>query len=564
MLQNQGEDSCEPYRWAQAEYSQFERFVDIGRVVMGFSFALSVDRFPLAYGQLSSPSEAQKRDRRSYRARNLRQALLALGPTFIKVGQFFSTRADLVPGEYLDELAKLQDQVPAFSIELAHSIIESEFGKPVSDLFAEFDSIPIASASLGQVHRAKLHSGEDVVVKVQRPSLDQLFEIDLGILGRVASFLQHKTPLGGDQRDFVSIYEECQRTLMLEVDYCNEGRNADTFRRKFRRDKLVRAPKILWRYCSPRILTMEYLPGIKISNFAALEAAGLDRSEIARRGAQCYLRQVLRDGFFHADPHPGNLAVTPDGVLIFYDFGMMGKLPDGTTEKLMLTFAGIVQQDAGLVVESMMALGALSDQSDLGPVRRSVQYMLSHYLSESLESQSEISMAKINDDLYELSQDQPFRFPASFTFVLRSLVALEALGKMLDPAFNLMSAAEPLADELMPKGHSWQSQVVQRVSQVTQTSLELPQRLSAILDVVDGDDLVVRSQLDEMTQPMLDHSQQRLSLNFIILGGCFVLSGLELMQSRWPLAGEMMLGMAGLNAIGWLKSSRLWLKSRAD
>ena len=557
MLHGQGVELTESYRWTQSEYNQLERFLDIGRVVIGFSLSLSWDQSPLAYGQFKPPTDEQRCHRRKLRADQLRHALLSLGPTFIKVGQFFSTRADLLPGEYIDALAKLQDQVPAFSTELAHSIIEGEFGKPVSELFQDFEPIPIASASLGQVHLAKLASGNEVVVKVQRPGLDQLFEIDLSILERVAEFVQNRTPLGGDQRDWISICAECRRTLMLEVDYCNEGRNADSFRRQFRRDKTVRAPKILWRYCSPRILTMEYLPGIKISNFQALEAAGLNRTELAIRGAQCYLRQVLRDGFFHADPHPGNLAVTPDGILIFYDFGMMGELPKDTAQKLMLTFEGIVSQDAGLVVRSMMELGALSEASDLGPVRRSVQYMLDTYLAQSLDAHADISMATINDDLYELSQDQPFRFPASFTFVLRSLVALEALGKMLDPEFNLMAAAEPLAEELMPQGMSWQSQIGQRVAQVTQSSIDLPQRLSSLLDVVEANDLVVRVRQDEIAEPLLDTSQRRLSLNFGILWLCFLVAGIELFISDWMTIGEVLLGISGLNAIAWIKTIRI-------
>ena len=557
MLHGEGVELTESYRWTQSEYSQFERFADIGRVVLGFSVALWWDRLPIAYGQWQALSNDQKRDRRQVRAAGLREALLSLGPTFIKVGQFFSTRADLIPSEYIDELAKLQDQVPAFATELAHTIIEREFGKPVNELFAEFADDPIASASLGQVHLAQLASGEQVVVKVQRPGLEQLFEIDLGILDRVARFVQNRTPLGGEQRDWVSICAECRRTLLLEVDYCNEGRNADSFRRKFRQDKTVRAPKILWRYCSPRVLTMEYLPGIKISNFAGLQEAGLNRAELAIRGAQCYLRQVLRDGFFHADPHPGNLAVMPDGTLIFYDFGMMGELPKDTAQTLMLTFEGIVTQDANLVVDSMMKLGALSETSDLGPVRRSVQYMLDTYLAQSLDSHTEISMATINDDLYELSQDQPFRFPATFTFVLRSLVALEALGKMLDPEFNLMSAAEPLADELMPEGKSWQSQMGQRFAQVAQSSMDMPQRLNSLLDVVEGNDLKVRLQLDEITEPLFETSQRRHSLNFGILGFCFLVSGVECMSSDWITVGEVLLGICGLNAIAWMKTMRM-------
>ncbi|MCM1983243.1 ABC1 kinase family protein [Lyngbya confervoides] len=562
MLKNQGEDSVESYRWAKAQYTEFERFVDIGRVVVQFLGSLMVDRAAWSYGQFSAPTDLQRRERRKHRAAWLRKALLSLGPTFIKVGQFFSTRADLVPVEYLEELAKLQDQVPAFSLDLVHQIIEREFGTPVMELFPGFEPVPIASASLGQVHLARLKSGEEVVVKVQRPGLAQLFAIDLGILERVARFVQTHTPLGGDQRDWISIHAECRRTLLLEIDYCNEGRNADTFRRKFAQDATVRVPKILWRYCSPAVLTMEYLPGIKISNFPALEAAGLDRREIARLGAQCYLRQVLRDGFFHADPHPGNLAVTPEGTLIFYDFGMMGQLPSGTTEKLMTTFAGIVQQDASLIVQSMVDLGALSTQVELGPVRRSVQYMLEHYLAQSLDTHPEISMAAINDDLYELSQDQPFRFPASFTFVLRSLVALEALGKMLDPEFNLMAAAEPLAEELMPGGQeAWSAQWTQRMLTATQTALDLPGRLHGLLDRVEEDDLILRLRLDEVEEPLLLLAYRRAGLSYLILSACFLGSGLQLQLSGWWTLSLVLWGLGAVSAIAWIQTWRSQLKS---
>ena len=205
----------------------------------------------------------------------------------------------------------------------------------------------------------------------------------------------------------------------------------------------------------------------------------------------------------------------------------------------------------------MQSLGALSAESDLGPVRRSVQYMLNNYLAQSLDSHEAVSMAVINDDLYELSQDQPFRFPASFTFVLRSLVALEALGKMLDPEFNLMAAAEPLSDELMPQGSSWTDQWGQRVVQVTQTSLDLPQRVNQILDSVEQNALVLRMQADEITQPLLETSQRRLSVNFIILAACFLAAGLELILANWMVPGEVFLGVSGLTAIAWIKTIRI-------
>jgi len=242
------------------------------------------------------PTDAKKSQRRKIQAVWIRSTLLDLGPTFIKIGQLFSTRADLFPVEYVDELAKLQDKVPAFSYQQVEAIVTTELDKKIPDLFDSFEPIPLAAASLGQVHKAVLHSGEAVVVKVQRPGLKQLFEIDLKILKRITRYFQSH-PEWGRGRDWLGIYDECCRILWEEIDYLGEGRNADTFRRNFRGYDWVKVPRVYWRYTSSRVLTLEYLPGIKISQYEALEAAGIDRKVIARQGAEAYLHQLLNDGF---------------------------------------------------------------------------------------------------------------------------------------------------------------------------------------------------------------------------------------------------------------------------
>ena len=543
----------ESYRWASAEYNEIERFVDIGREVVRFALLLGLDQLSWTYGVLRLPSPEALQVRRRSRAEGLYWALLRLGPTFIKVGQFFSTRADLLPVEYLEALARLQDQVPAFSFEQVEEIIQRELDHPRGMIFPEIDPVPLASASIGQVHRARLQSGEEVVVKVQRPGLKQLFEIDLGILERLAAWLQQAGPGGSDRHDWLGILAECRRTLLLEIDYLNEGRNADTFRRQVRRTPKVRVPRIHWRYCSPSVLTMEYVPGIKITDIAALEAAGLSPAAVVNLGAQCYLRQLLRYGFFHADPHPGNFAVGLDGTLIFYDFGMMGRLPEGTNEKLIKTFSGIVQRDARLVVESMVELGALASKSDLGPVRRSVQFMLENYLSQSLESHQEISMVAINDDLYALNQDQPFRFPASFTFVLRSLVALESLGKLMDPEFNLMTVAEPLAGELMPSGGwSWTDPMLRRMEQFANTNLQLPAQLEQVLTALDQGELVVRVQDEGLEAGLVELGDRHQGRMFWVLAILLMLAGVQCYVASFPgwgtgfMAVVALIGIVGL------------------
>ncbi|MDX2100673.1 MAG: AarF/ABC1/UbiB kinase family protein, partial [Leptolyngbyaceae cyanobacterium bins.59] len=365
------------YRWSRERYSARRRTFDIWAFVLkllGSSWLMGK-----SWSYVGGKTDTKVAARRKAQAIWIRESLLDLGPTFIKVGQLFSTRADILPSEYVNELAKLQDKVPAFSYEQVEKIIYQDSGKTVQDLFRSFDPIPIAAASLGQVHRAQLHSGEEVVVKIQRPGLKQLFEIDLSILKRIARYFQDHPPDWAQGVDWVGIYEECHKILYEEIDYLNEGQNADTFRRNFRNADWAKIPRVYWRYTFPRVLTLEYVPGIKISHYEALEAAGIDRKLLAARGAQAYLQQLLNDGFFHADPHPSNIAAGADGSLIFYDFGMMGRIQPLTRNRLMDTLFGIAQKDANRVVASLVELGALAPAEDMGPVRRSIQSMLDNF-----------------------------------------------------------------------------------------------------------------------------------------------------------------------------------------
>ncbi|NET36181.1 MAG: AarF/ABC1/UbiB kinase family protein [Cyanothece sp. SIO1E1] len=528
------------------------RMSDIGHFATRFLFYLWLDQQPWSYGSTQPPTAEQRAARDRLRANWLRQTLLNLGPTFIKLGQFFSTRADLFPAEYIEELSKLQDQVPAFTYEQAAAIIQRELGKPVEKVYANFDPVPMAAASLGQVHRAQLHSGEEVAVKLQRPGLHRLFTIDLGILKSIAEYVQYRTRWGQGGRDWVGIYEECYRTLWEEVDYLNEGRNADTFRRNFRGISEVVAPRIYWRYTSSAILTMEYVPGIKVSDFDALSAAGINRKAIARIGARSYLRQILHHGFFHADPHPGNIAVNSDGAMIFYDFGMMGRMQPGTRESLMLTFSGIINSDANRVVQSMVELGSLAPGSDLGPVRRSVQYMLDTYMSQAFSTYESISIGDISDDLYELTYNQPFRFPATFTFVLRALSSLEALGKSLDSEFNFMEVAQPFAEEIMaqdPQANNTNallSQFSRQATQFTNTSLNLPQHIETALNKLEQGDIKVRMSSVETERELRQLKTIGIGAIYALVFGALLISATQLLIAGWPRLGGGILFFAVL------------------
>lgn len=524
------------YRWNRENYSSFRRRLDIWAFVLTLLFKLWRNEKKWSY--TNGYTEEKRIARRRIQAVWIRENLLELGPTFIKVGQLFSTRADLFPSEYVDELSKLQDRVPAFDFEQVTAIIEKDLSKPLSQLFRSFDPTPIAAASLGQVHKAQLYSGQEVVVKIQRPGLPKLFNIDLDILKQITRYFQNH-PRWGKGRDWLGIYEECCRILWEETDYLNEGRNSDTFRRNFRSADWVKVPRVYWRYTSPRVLTLEYMPGIKITNYEAIEAAGLERKILARLGAKAYLQQLLNDGFFHADPHPGNLAVDVDGSLIFYDFGMMGKLKANVKEKLMEMLFGITEKNADRVVAALVDLEALAISDDPGPVRRSVQFMLDNFMDKPFEEQS---INQISEDLYEIAYDQPFRFPATFTFVMRAFSTLEGVGKGLDPEFNFMEVAQPFALKVMSEYQedatkSIIDEISRQAMQVGSTAFSLPRRLEDTIEKLDRGDLRLRVRSLESERLLRRVSGLQMATNYSLFVSALILSAtILLVNGFWQVA----------------------------
>lgn len=544
------------YRWNKKNYSHTRRRLDIWRFVFTLSFKLWRNNRKWTYAGGYSQEKADLR--RQKQAVWIKESLLELGPTFIKAGQLFSTRADLFPSEYVAELSKLQDRVPAFPYEQAEEIIEQEFGRPVAKLFQKFEPIPLAAASLGQVHKATLYNGEEVVVKIQRPGLKKLFTIDLSILKQIARYFQNH-PRWGKGRDWQGIYGECARILWEETDYLNEGRNADTFRRNFRSEDWVRVPRVYWKYASPKVLTLEYLPGIKISNYEAIEAAGLDRSRLAQLGAKAYLHQLLTKGFFHADPHPGNIAASSDGALIFYDFGMMGQIKNNVREKLMDTLLGVAQKDSTLVVDSLIELGALVPTGDLTPVRRSIQYMLDNFMDKPFEEQS---IDAISEDLFEIAYGQPFRFPATFTFVMRAFSTLEGVGKGLDPQFSFMEVAQPFAMQIMTDnnenlGNTIFDELGRQAAQVGSSALGLPRKIDDTIGKLERGDIKVRVRSLESERVLRRLGAIQLGTNYTILLSTLIVSATLLFVNGNTIVAAVALGLAIVP--GW-SLLRLWKK----
>lgn len=381
---------------------------------------------------------------RKRRAQWLVKTLLNLGPTFIKIGQALSTRADILPLEYVKELQQLQDRVPEFSAEEAIALIEAELGKEIFALYRDFDHFPIAAASLGQVHKARLHTGEDVVVKVQRPGLEKLFDLDVQAVHEIIRFCQQYFPWA-KKYDLEAIYHEFFTILYQEIDYIKEGKNAERFANNFKNYPNILIPKVYWRYTSKKVLTVEYLPGIKVDDRPTLEAVGIDPRQLNQLGISCYLKQLLQDGFFQADPHPGNMAVSQDGSLIFYDFGMMAEIKALAKDQMVRTFFGVLRKDTEEVLETLILMGLIEPVRDMMPVKRLVAFLLEKFTEKPLDFQA---FNELKDELYLMFEQQPFRLPAQMTFILKSLMTLDGIARTLDPNYNPVACAKPFVKSL--------------------------------------------------------------------------------------------------------------------
>jgi predicted unusual protein kinase regulating ubiquinone biosynthesis (AarF/ABC1/UbiB family) len=378
----------------------------------------------------------------------LGRSLISLGPTFIKIGQALGTRADLLPLAYVKELAKLQDQVPSFPSGEAFARIELELGLTLQEAYAEIDAEPIAAASLGQVYRARLHSGEEVAVKVQRPALAETIRFDIAILYRLIQWVNRLFPKANENADWEGMLREFYATIFDEMDYAKEGRNADRFRNHFRSWKVIRVPKIYWSHTTSRVLTMTFIRGTKVIDIEGLRARRISPVKVNRLLVRCYLKQLLEDGFFHADPHPGNLLVMDSGHLAFFDFGMVGRITNTLQSQMIDAFFHVVSQDVAGLGQDIINLNFLKPGVNPETIRPIVEGLFQHYLNLKL---GEVNFKELTYDLAEVMYDYPFRLPANFTYVMRALMTLEGIGIVTDPEFSFFETAKPYAKEFMLK-----------------------------------------------------------------------------------------------------------------
>lgn len=457
----------------------------------------------------------------------VRSFLEELGPTFVKLGQIASIRSDLIPADIISELEHLQDQVPPFSYEEAALIIEEELGAPPEALFAEFSELPMASASIGQVYRAKLHDGTIVAVKVQRPYIHAVIDTDLELLSELARVAESRLEWARSYR-IRDMIDELAKALRAELDYGLEARNTEKFAALSKRLEGIHIPAIYWDYSTRRILTMEFMEGIKLSDRERLDEAGIERKAIAERYAGAIFHQVLMEGFFHGDPHPGNVLALADGTLAFLDFGMVGRLSADMKKHFASFVIALRNQSTNGVIRAISGMGFIPDETDRKALRADVDEMREKYYQVPL---SEVSIGEAVNDLFALAFRHQIKIPAELTLLGKTFLTMEGVVTSLDPSFSVFDVAEPFGRKLLLERfdlrqifHQWREDIPEYVGLLTEVPLSLKNIMAALRKGKFGLEITV-PELGAFLKKM-DQISNRLSLSIVLLSFSIIMVGL--------------------------------------
>ncbi len=539
-----------------------------GRVTLGFMFwEILLRRIGLGGWADSTRSDRNRRTAQRFRA-----LAISMGGLMIKVGQFLSARLDILPPEITDELAGLQDEVPAEEFSAIRALAEAELGSALEVHYASFDPTPLAAASLGQAHRACLRDADaaqlgfaEVVVKVQRPHIEQVVEVDLAALRRVGGWLQRYKPVAM-RANVPALVEEFALTTREEIDYLAEGSNAETFRDLFAHNARVRIPHIAWDLSTRRVLTLEDVTAIKLGDYDAITAAGIDRDEVASVLVETYMQQIFEDGFFHADPHPGNLFVTPldstdengnrDWQLTFIDFGMVGRVPENLRAGLREALIAIGTQDGARLVKSFKTLDVLLPTADLKLIEMASMQVFDRFGGMSMGDLKQIDhseMMSFGLQFRELMLNLPFQLPENLLLLGRSVAILSGMCTGLSPEFNLWSTIAPYATKLISDDGDGEGGIFQTVlsegTKIFQSVIGLPARADRVLTLVERGELNVQTPLLELRVRRLERSVGRVASAVVF--AALLIAGALLYPTEPTLAKWLMVASAvpGFSAV---------------
>jgi ubiquinone biosynthesis protein len=513
--------------------------------------ALGLGRLvPFPQALLGHPHHAE----RPTPPQRLRMALEDLGTTFIKLGQLLSTRADLLPPEYLTELSKLQDAAPPVPTEEIQELLVAELGRPIEAIFASFDPAPLAAASIGQAHAARLPDGTEVVIKVRRPGVVEQVKEDLEILHNLASAASRHWEFA-DRYDVVGLAEEFAQTIRAELDYLHEARSAERFAANFARDPSVHIPHIYWETTTSRVLTLERIRGTKISDLVALDAHRIDRPALARRGTEVILKMIFEDGFFHADLHPGNFFIEPDGRFGLIDFGMTSTVDERTQDHLAGLVLAIVSQDYDQLVEVLLDLGLSRKRVDRHLLRRDLEHLITPYYGQPL---GEVALAPLLNDAFAIIRQHHLHLPPNLALLVKTIILTEGLGARLDPGFHLTSVIEPYAERLIFLQYSpsrWVRKLGRASLEMARLGAEVPQQLRRVMGEIErgGFEIGMRPESFEPLISRLERLANRLVL--AIIAAAFIVGLAVLLSFYHPQGWERWTG--AMLAIGFVFASAL-------
>lgn len=520
-----------------------------------YGFRDIIDRLPIRM-----PYKVKKVLLKGTRAERLRLALEELGPTFIKFGQLLSVRADILPKELISELSKLQDEVKPLPFDEVKRVVEAELKNPLTTLYHSFNYEPEASASLAQVHRAVTKDGDNVVVKVQRPGVKKIIETDLSIMELLANLIEREIR-GARDYELVTRVKEVGKNLMAELNFINEGKAIERFRINFREDKDIVIPEVYKEFSTNKVLTMERLEGIKITDVDALESAGLSRKEFTRKGADFILRQIFDYGYFHADPHPGNMLVSKDGKIILLDYGLIGTLDEETKENLASLLLAVIKRDAEKTTKLFTKLGVMKEEVDVKKVESDIREFIDKYYGVPL---SKLSVSDIVNDIFEISRKYRMKIPRNLILLAKALSTVEGIANQLDPDFDMIAYLKPFGKKLIERKYSLRN-ILKQVKLVMESYSSLlkilPDDLILILSKIKEGKLKIEFEHRGLTKLILQFKSSAYKLVFsLIISSLIIGSSLIMLTNRgpfwfgYPSLGVIGFALAGLLGFGLLLS----------
>jgi len=542
-------------------YRHLNRYRHILTVLFKYGFGdlvdiLKIEQYLEIGLQMISRKRREQVEKLS-RAERVRMVMEELGPTFIKLGQILSTRPDLIPVEFIQELSKLQDNVPSFPYPEARQIIESEIGRPLEDIFQHFENTPLAAASIGQVHRAQLKDGEEVVVKVQRPGIRKIIEVDLEIMLHLASLMERHLEELQVHRP-VRIVQEFARTLEKEIDYTIETSHIERFARQSMDDPTVYVPKVFRDTTTERILTMEYIDGIKASEIDRIEREGLDRKIITARGADLILRQIFDYGFFHADPHPGNIFVLPDNVICYIDFGMMGSIDRQTRESFADLIYTVIHHDESRATQILLKLTEYDEKPDVRVLERDLTEFIGQHLYVPLK---DLQMEKLLQQILKMISRHRLQIPQNLFLMMKALATVEGIGLLLDPDFEMIKQTIPFIQRVkMARYHPKRmaNDIIRSGVEFVQLMQEIPGETREILEQMKQGKIKMEFEHKGLEPMLSTYDQISNRIAFAIVIAALIIGSALIVLSKTP---PFLFGISFIGIIGFLAAALmgLWL-----